>query len=413
MWSQAATFWLCFLTLIPLASLLGDSTELLADNTSEVIGGLLNATFGNAPELIFSIYALSAGQIRVTQASLLGSILGNLLLVLGSCFLVAGLQKEWRHAEMTFNATSASKNTSILLLSALFLILPAPLTQFAGGKYSQDQDALLISRIASVALIVMYVVLLVFQLGTHRDVFVLSPKGSLSRAASPRMLNAPPQAQDKKWGDAAEPQRSPLGSPKINQPGRLQASPRTAEPEMSMSWPGATMMLLVVTTVIAVFTEMLCDTLDAIIDGWGWSASFVGIILIPIVGNVVEHSTAVRCAIRGRMELAMGISVGSGVQVSLFVIPVTVLAGWCMGVDMTLALPLFDLMVFLVVMIILSTIVSDGKGNWLEGVMLLMAYFMLAVTYWFAKFEVSEGEQAAAIAAGLKSIRRIGGSGGG
>lgn len=245
-WSPAMVFWFNFAAMIPLASILGDFTEEVAAHTNQVVGGLVNATFGNMVEVVVAIQALLANEIRVVQATLIGSIFSNLLLVLGCCFFFGGLY----YKEQTFNSTAATANIGLLALSSIALVLPTP---FAEYYDIQDEHVLAISRFAAVFLMFMYIQLLVFQLKTHAHVF-----------------------EDE---DDEQP-----------------------ELPMSISIIG----LLSVTLIIAVFSDYLVSSIDAYCEDSGVSRTFVGLIILPIVGNAVEHLTAVSVAMKDKMDLAMG-----------------------------------------------------------------------------------------------------------
>ena len=324
-WSPVAVFWLNFMAMVPLASLLGDFTEEVAEHTNQVIGGLVNATFGNAVEVVVAIQALLAGEIRIVQASMIGSIFSNLLLVLGGCFFVGGLY----YKEQAFNSTAATANMSLLALSSMALVLPTPF-----GEYYdiEEHEVLAVSRTAACFLMFMYLQLLVFQLRTHTHLF---------------------DEEDE------------------------------AEPEMHFST--ATSGLVVVTIIIAILSEYLVGSIDGFCTESGVSRTFVGLIILPVVGNAVEHVTAVTVAAKDKMDLAMGVAVGSCTQISLFVMPLTVIVGWCTGIDMTLNFPHFEIFLFILSVVIVSICVSNPMSNWLEGSLLMTTYLMIATGFWFEK----------------------------
>jgi len=325
-WSPTAVFWLNFCVMIPLAAILGDFTEELALHTNETIGGLLNASFGNAVEVVVAVNALLANEIRVVQGSLLGSIFSNLLLVLGCCFFCGGL----KYKEQSFNATAATANMGLLALSSIALILPTP---FANYYELHDTDVLLVSRIAAIFLMFMYIQLLVFQLVTHRHVF----EGEES------------------------------------------------DEKASISFVVACAGLLVTTLLVALFSEYLVDSIDGFTTASGISRTFVGIILLPIVGNAVEHVTAITVAMKNKMDLAMGVAVGSCTQISLFVVPLTVLVGWALERDMTLNFPHFEIVLYILSVLTVSIVLSTPTCNWLEGSLLITTYVLIAVGFWFEK----------------------------
>jgi len=328
-WDPKYTFWLCFLTMIPLASILGDFTEEVAAHTNEVIGGLTNATFGNAVELVVAIQALLANEIRVVQASMMGSIFSNLLLVLGCCFFCGGI----RYKEQTFNTTAATANMSLLALSGIALVLPTPFAQYYDVE---DESVLIISRVAAIFLMFMYMQLLFFQLKTHVYLFE-SDSFEVEVARIPFLVSI-------------------VG-------------------------------LFFVTVLVAFFSEYLVGSIDGFVANSSISRTFIGLIVIPIVGNAVEHVTAVSVAMKDKMDLAMGVAVGSCTQISLFVVPLTVLVGWATGKKMTINFPHFEIILLILAMFTVQICLSNPKVNWLEGSLLITTYLMIAVGFWFEKTE--------------------------
>jgi Ca2+:H+ antiporter len=326
-WGAIWVFWSNFLVMIPLASILGDFTEEVAAHTNQIVGGLINATFGNAVEVVVAIQALLANEIRVVQASMIGSIFSNLLLVLGCCFFFGGL----KYREQSFNPTVATANMSLLALSSMALILPTP---FASYYEIDDSRVLLVSRTAAIFLISMYVQLLIFQLRTHSYMF------------------------DDEEDD---------------------------EPRLSMRV--SIIGLLVATLAITVFSDMLVESIDGFVTSTGISRTFVGLVILPIVGNAVEHITAVTVAMKNKMDLAMGVAVGSCTQISLFVVPITVLVGWVLDRNMTLNFPIFEISLFTMSVIIVSICLSNPRGNWLLGSLLITTYIMVAVGFFFEDVE--------------------------
>jgi Ca2+:H+ antiporter len=310
--------------MIPLASILGDFTEIVAAHTNEVIGGLVNATFGNAVEVVVVIQALLANEIRIVQASMMGSIFSNLLLVLGTCFFCGGMI----YKEQSFNTTAATANMSLLALSGIAMVLPTP---FAQSYDLLDAKVLVISRFAAVFLMSMYLQLLIFQLRTHVHLF----EGD---------------------GDAER---------------------------VQISLSVALFALGFVTLLVALFSDYLVGSIDGFVQGTGVSRTFVGLIIIPIVGNAVEHVTAVSVAMKDKMDLAMGVAVGSCVQISLFVVPLAVMVGWATGKPMTLNFPQFEILLFILSILTVQIILSNPKVNWLEGSLLITTYLMIAVGFWF------------------------------
>jgi Ca2+:H+ antiporter len=297
-WSATAVFTINFLAIIPLAAVLSFATEELSVKLGETLGGLMNATFGNAVELIVSVVALKDGQIEVVQSSMLGSILSNLLLVMGMCFFLGGLVhrgENGRGTEQRFSSAVAQTTCSLMTLSSASLVLPAALyailDQSSSGKGSKTDSILVLSRGTAIILLVLYVLYLIFQLRTHSNLF------------EPESQN---NAEDH---EAEEPTLGPVA---------------------------ASIVLVVVTVLVAICAEYLVGSIETIVETTQISKAFIGLILIPIVGNAAEHVTAVVVALRNKMDLAMGVAIGSSIQIALFLTPLLVIIGWIIGQDMTL-----------------------------------------------------------------------------
>ena len=362
-WSATYVFWLNFLVMIPLASILGDFTEEVALHTNQTIGGLINATFGNAVEVVLAIQALMANEIRVVQSSMLGSIFSNLLLVLGGCFFFGGL----KYKEQSFNTTAATANMALLALSGIALVLPTP---FASYYDLHDEHVLFISRLAAIFLLFMYLQLLVFQLKTHADLF---------------------EDTNNDQNDGGEMNADDI---KDNADRVAQEEEEEEEVELaSIPFWMACAGLLGTTLGVTYFSEMLVDSIDGFVQDSGISRTFVGLILLPIVGNAVEHVTAITVARKDKMDLAMGVAVGSCTQISLFVVPLTVLVGWVTDRDMTLNFPHFEIILFVLSVFTVSVVLSSPKCNWLEGSLLMTTYLLIAVGFWFEKITTYEEQQ--------------------
>lgn len=328
--NPVAVFVLNFLAIIPLASLLSDATEELAEHVGHTLGGLLNATFGNATELIISIFALKKGEIRIVQASMIGSILSNLLLVLGMCFFFGGL----KHKEQSFNNTAASTMASLMAVAAASLVIPAALYQTLDATNEPSFDSVLqLSRGTAIVLLVIYMMYIYFQFFSHHHFFVDEAETA---------------------GDKDEPLLS-----------RNQAA----------------LVLLTSTVVVSFCAEHLVGTIDNIVDAAGLSKTFLGLILIPIVGNAAEHVSSVVVAIENKMNLAVNIAIGSGLQIALLVTPFLVLLGWIMGQPMSLYFQTFETVVFFVSILVVNYLIQDGKSNYLEGAMLMGMYVIIAVSF--------------------------------
>lgn len=285
-----------------------------------------------------SIIALKDRQIRVVQASMLGSILSNILLVLGCCFFVGGL----RYQEQSFNTTVASTMSSLMAVASASLIIPATLYA-ALSQSSQDAGAniLILSHGTALILLIIYVMYLYFQLRTHAQLFEES-SGSDSETAHS--------------GEAEE------------------------EEERLLNPWAATVALILVTILVAICADYLVGSIDSIVQKTGMSKTFIGLVLIPIVGNAAEHVTAVVVAYKNKMDLAIGVAIGSSLQIALFVTPFLVILGWVMQVPMTLHFQTFETVAFFISGLVVTLLIQDGKSNYLEGGMCLGMY-VLPYTY--------------------------------
>lgn len=325
-WSPSVVFTLNFLAIIPLAALLSFATEELSAKLGQTLGGLMNATFGNAVELIVSIAALVNNEIRIVQASMLGSILSNILLVLGCCFLAGGLNRA-NGPEQSFNSTVASTMSSLMAVASASLIIPATLyAQLTNSDEKSEDKVLVLSHGTSIILLVLYVLYLFFQLKSHSTLF-----DSESQAAD----------EDE---DHEEHLLGPIA---------------------------ATVALFVITVCVAACAEYLVDSIDSIVETTGISKTFIGLILLPIVGNAAEHATACVVAYKNKMDLAINVAIGSSLQIALFVTPFLVILGWIVDRDMTLHFETFETVVFFVSVLVVNYLIQDGKSNYLEGAMCL------------------------------------------
>ncbi len=328
------------LAIIPLAAWMGTATEEIAVVMGPALGGLLNATFGNATELIIALVALNAGLVDVVKASLTGSIIGNLLLVMGLSMLLGGL----KYKEQTFQPVVARVSASSLNLAVIALLLPTAVDYTSTGI---DADAIQkLSVAVSIVLIVIYGLTLVFSMKTHTYLY----DDSLA-AMDPQELAEANLADDDEHG-------------KVNLP----------------LWISV---LLGCTLLVAVESEFLVSTLEVATKELGLTALFTGVILVPIVGNAAEHATAVTVAMKDKMDLSVSVALGSSLQIALFVAPVLVLAGYIMGKPMDLNFNPFELVAVAVSVLIANSISSDGRSNWLEGSLLLAAYVVLGFAFYF------------------------------
>ncbi|KAK3400112.1 Sodium/calcium exchanger protein-domain-containing protein [Sordaria brevicollis] len=384
---RVAVFVVNFIAIIPLAAMLGFATEEIALRTGEVVGGLLNASFGNAVELIVAIIALTHDEIVVVQTSLIGSILSNLLLVMGMCFFCGGLNRQ----EQFFNTTVAQTAASLLALAVASVIVP---TVFDMAANTSVKDVAQLSRGVSIILLFVYGGYLLFQLKTHSAVFA---EESQKVAAKPFNFRG---GNDLKNGAIAQGLVGPAGmvgghavpshTNNENIRNHLEAPPNQEEEkeeeaeEPQLHFLVAVATLVISTVVIAFCAEYMVDGISAITEGDKVSKEFVGLILLPIVGNAAEHATAVTVAIKDKMDLAIGVAVGSSMQVALFVIPLLVIIGWGMGIEeMSLSFDTFQVAVLFVSVLLVNYLIADGKSHWLEGMLLICLYLIVAVCAWF------------------------------
>jgi Ca2+:H+ antiporter len=326
------------LGIIPTAALMGRATEELAARSGPGIGGLLNVTFGNAPELIIALFALGQGLHEVVKASIIGSIIGNILLVLGAAMLAGGIGRE----KQTFSKTTASVQTSMLLLAAAALIMPA-IFELVEGKGLPLPGAELVdygstvehlSLAVAVVLIVTYVAGLFFSLKTHRDIF------------------NPEYGDEGTWGWS------------------------TRKSVLALALAGV---------LVGVMSEVLVGSISEASHAVGLSEFFIGVIVVAIVGNAAEHWVAVLVAMKNKMDLAVNIAIGSSAQVALFVAPVLVLASFFIGPHpLALVFNGFELGAILLAVLIANYVTQDGESTWFEGVQLLAVYLVFGIAFYYA-----------------------------
>ncbi|PIL29782.1 transporter [Ganoderma sinense ZZ0214-1] len=402
--NDTLTFVFSFLAIIPLAKLLAFATDELSMRVGQTLAGLLNATLGNAVELIVAIIALVQCQLQVVQASLVGSILSNLLLVLGMCFFAGGT----RFSEQGFGMSVTQLNSSLLTISVIAVLLPAAFHTAAGDQIPDDQEAkdiLAVSHGAAIVLLVIYISYLVFQLFSHKDLYddnhpdifkstkyqgrlgrrrtqtaptpALEPDASLvplARITSDGLTTSPPTSPPPRHQELGDAESPPVSHSESEDEGE-------ETPQMSV---GLTIGLLVVVTVIvAVTAEWLVDSIDGLTDSGKISKEFVGLVLLPIVGNAAEHVTAVTVSVKDKLTLSLGVAVGSSIQIALFVIPFMVTLGWIIGKPLSLLFDPFESIVLFLSVLVVNYVVQDGKSNWLEGMILMSLYVIIAVTFWY------------------------------
>jgi len=328
--SPVAIFTVSCLAILPLAGLMGEATEHLAHHTGPGMGGLLNATFGNAAELIIAFMALRAGETEIVKASLTGSIIGNMLMVLGLAMLLGG----WKHKELRFNRMAAETGSSMMLLAVVALVIPAIYATVTHHREPEHIES--ISLDISFILILTYVASLVFQLKTHHRFF------------------------------------SPEGEP-------------ADDVEAVRPWSiGRSSLVLAAAAVLTGFvSELLVHAVDAAGTELGLGKVFMGVVVVAVVGNAAEHSTAVLVAMKNKMDLALGIAMGSSMQIALFVAPVLVIAGHVIGQPLGLEFTLLEVAAVMLSVLAVGQLVQDGRTNWFEGIQLLAIYTILAVTFYY------------------------------
>ncbi|HEY9788289.1 MAG TPA: calcium/proton exchanger [Candidatus Obscuribacterales bacterium] len=331
-WSDVIVFFASCLAIIPLAGLMGKSTEYLADRVGQGWGGLLNATFGNACELIIALSALRAGYVDIVRASITGSIIGNILLVLGLSMLAGGM----RFQTQSFNRTAATTTATLLALAAISLTVPAVFHSAHSSPHVINETRL--SLAISVIQLITYVASLWFALKTHRQHYVCE----------------------------------------------FDAEKEAAIGVTGWGMKKSLMVLLTCTVAVAVLSEFLTHAVEDAAHELGMSQLFIGTVLVAIIGNAAEHSTAVLMAMKNKMDLSINIALGSGAQIALFVAPIIVFASFILGHPMMLLFSHFELLAIIVSVIILQFVATDGECNWLEGFQLLAVYSILCAAFYFA-----------------------------
>jgi Ca2+:H+ antiporter len=326
-WNAVFTFVSACVGLVPLAGLIGEATESLAAVTGPRIGGLLNATLGNAAELIITIVAIQGGYLELVKASITGSIIGNLLLVMGFSILLGGL----KNGTQRFSRAHAATNATMLVLAVVALTVPSVFNHTLSGASLPGAITEAMSLGVAVVMIAVYL------LGLFAS---LRSKDSALTQAAP--------AEAPRW------------------------SPRAS-----------VLVLALATAAVVWLSEILVHEVDAVMQASGLSEFFLGIILIPIIGNVAEHLVAAQVAIKNKIELSLEISLGSSLQIALFVAPVLVFVSLLFGQQLNLVFNQFELLAVTTAVIVAALVSSDGETNWLEGVQLLAVYVILGVAFFF------------------------------
>ncbi|KAJ3748494.1 Sodium/calcium exchanger protein-domain-containing protein [Lentinula detonsa] len=452
-----------FLAIIPLAKLLAFATDELSMRVGQTLAGLLNATLGNAVELIVAIIALTQCKLHIVQSSLIGSMLSNLLLVLGMCFFAGGV----RFSEQGFGLIASQLNSSLLTIAVIAILLPAAFYYNVTTNTDSDegQDLLKVSHGVALILLFIYAAYLVFQLYSHAALYndendiIKSTKyaprpkktkssksikssvdishpdasnegvemhvlpsasdlaheqhydldnreegtshGRTSPPATP--TSSKPLIGRKAWDTAStaaatftsvaslaggrhslrdvEKGLAPPAIPSAN--GRVNTEGEAEEEQPQMNLLATVVLLAVVTALVSVTAEWLVDSIDGLTDTGAITQEFVGIILLPIVGNAAEHVTAVTVSVKDKLTLSLGVAVGSTLQIALFVIPFIVTLGWIMGKPLTLLFDPYESITLFLAVLTVNYSVQDGKSNWLEGMILMCLYIILCVTFWY------------------------------
>jgi len=314
------------LSIIPLAGLMGQSTENLSQKTGPGIGSLINATFGNATELIISIMALKQGYIEIVRASMSGAIIGNILLVMGSAIIVGGI----RNKEVIFNPQAVGMGTALLSLASISLIMPTLFKMTTPNVTEQQLDSL--SLAVCIVMIICYIGYLFFCLKTHRHLF--------------------------------------------------RSEETEEEGEHVWSIKKSIIMLIAVTVGLAVMAELLVDSIEHVAKSWGLSNTFMGVFLLAVMGNAAEFGSVLMAAMKNKMELAIQLAIGSSAQIALLVIPVLVFLSF-IWIPMDLIFNPFEVVGIVVAVAVSQILLLDGKSHWMEGLLLIGTYIILGISFYF------------------------------
>jgi len=337
-------FVIAAIALIPLAKLIGDSTEHLATHYGPTVGSLLNVTFGNAAEIIIAIVAISAGLLDLVKASITGAIIGNILLIFGLSVVAGG----FRFKEQKFSRENIGFQSSMLFLAIIGLAVPTIMAYTVLPPSEHPGEIQLLSDSLAIILIIVYILGIIFTFFTHKHLFV-QPEEPATAA-----------------GNGAQP-----------------AAAHDDDHHGHWSKKKSFILLAASMAGVIVVSEILVGSVEATGEELGFGELFVGAIIVGIVGNAAEHSSAILLARKGKMELSIGIAAGSGTQIALFVVPILVFAGIALGQPFSLVFTLFELAVIFLAAIILNLIVHDGRSNWFEGVMLTAVYVIIAIGFFF------------------------------
>lgn len=344
--SPAVVFLLAAVGLIPLASLIGQGTEELAHYTGPRLGGLLNATLGNAAELIITIFAIRAGLLELVKASITGSIIGNLLLVLGASLVAGGL----KNGIQKFDRRQAGLNATLLVLAVVVLLIPS---FFDRALADTPRSELLFSEGAALIIIFLYALTVVYSFTSGRH----------------------------------EAETHPAPEPTKDQPAGVVRETAEVHP-VRWSVRTAGLVLAGATVATAILSETLIGAVEPVVEQLGLTEFFLGLIIIPLIGNVAEHLVAVQVALKNKMELSLAVSLGSSLQIALFVAPLLVFISLAFGERLLLVFNDFELIVLASSSLIAALIAFDGESNWLEGAMLLTVYLIVALGFFFLPAQI-------------------------
>ncbi|XP_073049545.1 LOW QUALITY PROTEIN: vacuolar cation/proton exchanger 3-like [Primulina eburnea] len=328
--------WVFFFSLLgitPLAERLGYVTEQLSFYTGPTVGGLLNATFGNATEVIISMYALKNGMIRVVQQSLLGSILSNMLLVLGCAFFCGGIHNK---KIQVFDQAAAQVNSGLLLMAVMGLLFPAVL-HFTHTEVHEGKSELALSRFSSCVMLVAYASYLFFQLKVQKNLYS--------------------EVRETDEQDSDEDEESELTSWE------------------AIGW------LAVLTLWISVLSGYLVNAIQGASESMNIPLAFISVILLPIVGNAAEHASAIMFAMKDKLDISLGVAIGSSTQISMFAIPFCVMVGWLMGERMDLNFQLFETATLFITVLVVAFMLQEGRSNYFKGLMLILCYLIVAASF--------------------------------
>lgn len=355
--NDTVTFITSFIGMIPLAMVLGRATEDIAEHTNETIGALVNVTFGNAVELILSISALQMGKLQLIRDTITGSVLSNLLLVLGSSFFFGGLH----YREQNILPAVSEANADLLSFSVFGLSIPA-LYAVSGVSGSSSRDSIeLVSLLTSIGLLIIYVMYIYFQLFTHSYLY---------------------NERSEEDGNGIVEQMQ--ATTDIEQAERVEAVEEHNEAIAPLPWAVGLLVLMVL--LVTVCSELLVGSIDSFSARVGLNERFLAMILLPVVGNAVEHMSAIMVAVHGKIDLSIGIACGSSVQIALFAAPALVVISWLGNMDrLTLDFDMFPILCIGFSVFIVNATMRDSRTNWLEGAVLVMCYLIISAALFMFK----------------------------